>query len=45
MVEELKISSELGYEYERIAKNMLAIVNGSRKHSDYNSTTHQYDWE
>lgn len=43
--EEIKIGTDLGYEEEHISKNIIAIVKLEREHLDYDSTTHQYDWE
>lgn len=45
IVEELTVGFDLGYSYEYSAKNIIAIMEGSRKHADYNPTTQQYEWE
>jgi hypothetical protein len=45
ITEEIKVGSELGYEEEHIAKNIIAIVKSNREHLDYNPSTHKYDWE
>lgn len=43
--EELKVASEMGYEFRRTAENVLAIVEGEREHLDYNEKEHKYNWE
>jgi len=45
IAEEITIGSELGNEPEFTAKNIVAIMEGSREHLDYNSENHKYDWE
>lgn len=45
ITEEIKIGLDLGYEEEYIAKNIVAIVNLDKEHLDYDSPTHQYNWE
>lgn len=45
ITEEIKIGSELGYEYEHTAENIVAIFEGSRKHLDYDSGAQMYEWE
>ena len=43
--EELKVASELGYEFRRTAENIVALVEGEREHLDYNDDGKNYDWE
>ena len=43
IVEELTVGFDLGYSYEHSAKNIIAIMEGSREHLDYNPTTKQYE--
>ena len=45
MVEELAVCSCMEHSYEHTAKNILAIIKGSREHLDYNKSKHQYEWE
>ena len=43
--EELKVSSELGYEFRKTAENIVAFVNGERDHLDYDNSEKMYEWE
>ena len=43
--EELKVSSELGYEFRRTAENIIALIEGEREHLDYNDDEKTYEWE
>ena len=45
IAEEINCGNDLGNEPEHIAKNILAIIDGSRKHLDYNEKLQKYDWE
>jgi len=45
ITEELRCCSDLGYGFRRTAENVIAIVEGSRKHMDYDSESKQYEWE
>jgi len=45
IVEELTVGFDLGYSYEHSAKNIIAIVEGSKEHLDYDQSTHQFNWE
>jgi len=45
ITEEIKVGLDLGYEEEHMAKNIVAIVKLNKEHLDYDSTSHQYDWE
>lgn len=45
IAEEIIRGNDLGYDYEDMAKNILAIIEGERTHLDYDSTTKQYEWE
>ena len=43
--EELKVASELGYEFRRTAENIVALISGERDHIDYDDNGKMYDWE
>ena len=43
--EELKVASELGYEFRKTAENIVALVKGEREHIDYIDDGKMYDWE
>ena len=43
--EELKVCSELGYEFRHTAKNVVAIIEGERQHLDYDTKAHRYEWD
>lgn len=43
--EELKVASDLGYEFRKTAENIVALVEGERKHLDYDHSKNQYEWE
>ena len=43
--EEINIGVDLGHEPEFTARNIVAIVKGSREHLDYDLKNHKYDWE
>ena len=43
--EELKVASELGYEFRHTAHNVVAIVEGEKGHLDYNPETQTYEWD
>lgn len=45
IVEEIKIGSELGNEYRHTAQNIVALMEGNRKHLDYNWHSGRYEWE
>lgn len=43
--EELKVSSELGYEFRKTAENIVALFRGEREHLDYDDSEKMYEWE
>jgi len=43
--EELKVSSDLGYDYRKIAENIIALIKGEREHIDYDHSKKMYEWE
>jgi hypothetical protein len=43
--EEINVGVEIGHEPEFIAKNIVALMEGSREHLDYHTPTHSYEWE
>ena len=43
--EELKIASELGYEFRKTAENIVALFRGERDHLDYDDSKQMYEWE
>ena len=43
--EELKVASELGYEFRKTAENIVALVSGEREHLDYDDSEKMYEWE
>ena len=43
--EELKVASELGHEFRHTAENIVALVEGSREHLDYDNKEKMYEWE
>jgi len=43
--EELKCCSDLGYDFRHIAENVISIVEGSKKHMDYDEETKKYEWD
>ena len=43
--EELKVCSELGYEFRHTAKNIIALIKSEREHLDYDFKSHTYEWD
>jgi hypothetical protein len=45
IAEEIMAGAYLGIEAEDTARNIICLVTGARKHLDYNTDKHQYEWE
>ena len=45
ITEELRCCSDLGHGFRHTAENVIAIIEGNRKHMDYDEKQKKYDWD